>query len=112
MDKQEIIERLETCNRALEYAAYNYDGSIIEELDPNVVESTGVGTTCLIEVKNNKELINQLRESQNPSNENGALPIQHVSDTVCPDCNGNGGKKRYRRVFQCTTCKGSGKLDA
>jgi hypothetical protein len=82
MEKQELIERLEACNHALEYAAYNYDGSIIEELDPNVVESTGVGTTCLIEVKNNKELINQLRESQNPSNENGALPIQPVIDQL------------------------------
>ena len=61
---EEIIKRLEACNRALENAAYNYDGSIIEELDSNIIESTGVSTTCLIEVRKNNEMINDLRASK------------------------------------------------
>ena len=59
---EEIIERLEACNRVLEYAAFNYDGSILEDLDPRTIESTGVGTTCLIEIRENKKMIERLRE--------------------------------------------------
>lgn len=57
---EEIIKRLEACNRALEYAAWNYDCSTLDQLEPGVIESTGVGTTCLIEIRNNNEMIKEL----------------------------------------------------
>lgn len=89
--KTELIERMEANNRAFEYAAYNYDGSILEELNPNVIESTGVGTTCLIEVRENKRLIEKLNEIETEENttlpnflyeNNGEIRIGFNGDTI------------------------------
>jgi hypothetical protein len=57
-----IRERLEACNNALEYAAFNYDGRIIEDLEPGIIESTGVSDTCLIEVRNNREFATEIEQ--------------------------------------------------
>lgn len=54
---EEITERLLRCNAALEYAAFNYDGSKLEDLPDNMIESTGVSDTCLIEVRENLKFL-------------------------------------------------------
>jgi hypothetical protein len=63
MDINEIIKRLEACNSAMEYAAFNYDGSKLENLQLGIIESTGVSDSLLIEVRNNKILIEELKGS-------------------------------------------------
>jgi len=57
--KKELIERLKACNSALESAAWNYSRMTLEDLDPAVIESTGVAETCLIEVRNNNTIISE-----------------------------------------------------
>ena len=59
---EELIRRLEACNYALEYAAWNYSEMKLEDLDPNIIESTGVADSCLIEVRNNNLMIEELRD--------------------------------------------------
>jgi hypothetical protein len=63
-DIHELIVRLESCNRELEYAAYNYDGSKLEDLSPGIMESTSVAGSCLIEIRLNNELLEKLKEEK------------------------------------------------
>jgi len=58
---EKLIERLDACSRALVYAAYNYDGAKLEDLPVNIIESTGVSDTCLIEIRENNLLIEELQ---------------------------------------------------
>lgn len=58
----DIIERLEACNRALEGAAWCDNGKVLKDLPKGIIESTSISTTCLIEVRNNNDLIVNLRE--------------------------------------------------
>ena len=64
MDVNNIIIRLEACNRALERAAWEIDRSSINDLGPNVIESTSSSTTCLIEIRKNDKLIEKYRSSR------------------------------------------------
>jgi len=50
----ELVRVLNDCIHSLEYAAYNIDGSKLQDLDPRVVESTGVSESCLISARNAK----------------------------------------------------------
>lgn len=59
---KEIIKRLKDCNYALERAAFLHDGLKLKDLPKGIIESTGVGKTCLIEVRENNKLIEKLRK--------------------------------------------------
>jgi len=61
--KDEIIKRLEANSYAAEYAAYNYNGSKREHLIPGAIESTCPGMQLLIEIRNNEQMIKELKES-------------------------------------------------
>ena len=63
MKTKEIIDRLDACNSALERAAFVIDGSRLQDLQPGIIESTGAATTCLIEIRENNKLINELNSS-------------------------------------------------
>ena len=58
---EKITLRLLACNNAMEYAACNHDGSILDDLPNGIIESTGVSDTLLIEVRKNNELIEQMK---------------------------------------------------
>jgi hypothetical protein len=60
IDAKEIMLRLSQNNMALEYAAFNYDGMKLEDLKPGIIESTGVSDSCLIEVRENKKMLDVL----------------------------------------------------
>lgn len=45
---------------ALEYAAFNYDGSKLENLRPGLLDSTGVSDSCLISVREINHLLSSL----------------------------------------------------
>lgn len=61
---KEVIELLESNNRALEYAAWNYDEMKLEDLRDSMTESTGVSETCLIQVRENNQVIEDLQENK------------------------------------------------
>lgn len=61
-NRETIINRLKACNYAMEYAAFNYDGSKLENLEPGIIESTGVSESLLIEVRNNNSFIDELTQ--------------------------------------------------
>lgn len=61
MNEKELIQRLEACNQALERAAWCDEQITLDELDPCVVESTGVATSCLIEARENNKLIRKIK---------------------------------------------------
>lgn len=50
------------CNYAMGYAAFNYDGMKLEDLEDHIIESTGVSKSLLIEVRNNNIIINKLKQ--------------------------------------------------
>lgn len=80
-----IIRRLEACNHALEYAAWNYGEMKLNDLKPNVIESTGVAESCLIEVRNNNLAINKLREIQKSETGESNCTIHGVMQSALPD---------------------------
>src|SRR5438067_3966513 len=53
----ELLLALRECADALAYAAFNYDGSKLEGLKPNLVESTGVSDTALIAERRARNLL-------------------------------------------------------
>lgn len=59
----EIIAQLESNIRVLETAAFKIDGAIIEDVSENVVESTSCSTTCIIELRHSKNLLDKLKHS-------------------------------------------------
>lgn len=61
--KDEIIKRLEANSYAAEYAAYNYNGSKREHLIPGAIESTCPWMQLLIEIRNNEQMVKELKES-------------------------------------------------
>lgn len=60
----DVIERLKACNRALERAAWCEDEKVLKDLPEGIIESTSTSTTCLIEIRNNNDLIIKLREGK------------------------------------------------
>ena len=64
MKNEEITNRLDACNAALERAAFVIDGSRFQDLESGIIESTSSATTCLIEMKKNNELIVSLNKPQ------------------------------------------------
>ena len=76
---EKLIEQLLACTYALEYAAWNYGTMKLEDLKPNIIESTGVAETCLIEVRNTKMLIEEVRASQKVNTGDRQLTIPDVS---------------------------------
>jgi hypothetical protein len=62
---KDIYQRLYECNNALEYSAFNHDGKTLDNVEENVIESTCPSTTCLIEVRRNKELMHKISDKYN-----------------------------------------------
>jgi len=61
VSEAEIIQRLKMNNIAAEYAAYNYNGMKLEHLIPGVIESTDPAEQLLIEVRENNQMIQDLK---------------------------------------------------
>ena len=64
----ELIKMLNECCHSIESLAYNYDGSLIEELDPHVVDSTGCAEDGLIKVRNARALIVKIKQEEDHAN--------------------------------------------
>ena len=58
----DLLEALNECIAALKYAAFNDDGSKLENLPAGIMDSTGVSATCLIAVRNSLEAIKKATE--------------------------------------------------
>jgi hypothetical protein len=90
--KKELINRLEKCNSAMEYAAFNYDGSKLKDLRETIIESTGVSDTLLIEVRNNNQLMKDLQTiEETEEKESEFLPNDYVKTTSTADIKHNKG---------------------
>ena len=59
-----LVERLTISNTAMEDAAYNYDRKSINDLPHGIIESTNCSTQLLIEVRDNKKLLEDLQHEQ------------------------------------------------
>ena len=57
----EISTLLKSNNQVMEYAAFNYDGSKLSNLKPGLIDSTGVSDSLLIQVRENNEMLNTIR---------------------------------------------------
>ncbi|MCK5615038.1 hypothetical protein KAR91_74940 [Candidatus Pacearchaeota archaeon] len=55
------------------------DGKLLEDLPKGIVESTSASTTCLIEIRNNNDLIIKLREGK-------AVLLTMIYDLFCEHC--------------------------
>lgn len=71
-EQPDVVFVLQQCADALAYAAYNYDGSNLEDLKPGIVESTGVSDTALIAERNAREAIRVLKSVAAPTEAQGA----------------------------------------
>jgi hypothetical protein len=58
---RDIENTLRECADALAYVAYNYDGSKLEDLAPNIVESTSPSTTALIAERRARAAIRSMK---------------------------------------------------
>jgi len=59
-----VIDRLEQNNMALERIAYLYDKSTLKDLEEGIIESSSESKTCLIEIRNNNILIEELKNNK------------------------------------------------
>lgn len=64
-----LIDVLREAADALAYAAYNFDGSKLDDLPANIVESTGVSETALIAERNVRAAIRALSQQEEPARE-------------------------------------------